>query len=164
MARSKIRKNRVIGRGLLVISDNDEMPGDDRARSCSACSLLVYNIAAMTSDEAASLIAGREGRVCARLFRRADGTVITADCPAVTVEAQPMPRPKSPYRRTHALAMILVAVLLAWTGNITGEAPPSGSGVTFDDWVHWAAVSLGLRPAPSPAPVFSPMATMGDVY
>jgi hypothetical protein len=26
------------------------------------------------------------------------------------------------------------------------------------------AVSLGLRPTPSPAPVFSPTATMGDVY
>jgi hypothetical protein len=164
MARSKIGKNRVIRHGLPVISDNDEMPGDDRVRSRSACSRLVYNIAAMISDEPASLIAGREGRLCTRLFRRADGTVITADCPAVTVEAQSMPRPKSPYRRTHALAMILVAVLLAWTGNIKGEAPLSGSGVTFDAWVHWAAVSLGLRPAPSPAPVFSPAATMGDVY
>jgi hypothetical protein len=164
MARSKIRKNRVIGHGLPVTSDNDEMPGDERVRSCAACSRLVYNIAAMTSDEAASLMAGREDRLCARLFRRADGTVITADCPAVTVEAQPMPRPKSSYRRTHALAMILVAALLAWTGDIAGETPPSGSGVTFDDWVHWAAVSLGLRPTPSPAPVFSPTATMGDVY
>ena len=38
------------------------------------------------------------------------------------------------------------------------------SSVTFDDWVHWAAVSLGLRPTPSPAPVFSLTATMGDVY
>jgi hypothetical protein len=118
----------------------------------------------MTSDEAASLIAGREGRLCARLFRRADGTVITADCRAITVEAEPIARPKSPYRRTHALAMILVAVLLAWMGNTTGEAPPSRSGVTFDDWVHWAAVSLGLRPAPSPAPVFSPTATIGEAY
>ena len=118
----------------------------------------------MTSDEAASVIAGREGRLCARLFRRADGTVITADCRAITVEAEPIARPKSPYRRTHALAMILVAVVLAWMGNTKGEAPPSRSGVTFDDWVHWAAISLGLRPAPSPAPVFSPTPTIGDVY
>jgi hypothetical protein len=118
----------------------------------------------MTSDEAASVIAGREGRLCARLFRRADGTVITADCRAITVEAEPIARPKSPYRRTHALAMILVAVVLAWMGNTKGEAPPSRSGVTFDDWVHWVAVSLGLRPAPSPAPVFSPTATISDVY
>jgi hypothetical protein len=141
----------------------DEMPGDDRVRSCSACSRLVYNIAAMTSDEALSLIANREGRLCARLFRRADGTIITADCPAVAGEPAPTSRPRSPYRRTHALAIVLVALLLAWTGNLANEPPPSGSGVTFDDWVHWAAVSLGLRPAPTHAPVF-PTPIMGDIY
>jgi hypothetical protein len=141
----------------------DEMPGDDRVRSCPACSRAVYNIAAMTSNEVAALIADREGRLCARLFRRADGTVVTADCPGVAVEAPPTARPKSPYRRTHALVIILIALLLAWTANNTGESPPSGSGVTWDDWVHWAAVSLGLRPAPPPTPVFTPTPTMGDV-
>lgn len=35
----------------------------------------------MTREEAHQLIAQREGRVCVRLYRRADGTVITADCP-----------------------------------------------------------------------------------
>ena len=129
------------------------MPGDDRVRSCSACSRLVYNLAAMTSDEALALIANREGRLCARLFRRADGTIITADCSAVADEPPPTSRPKSPYRRAHALAIVLVALLLVWTGNIANEPPPSGSGVSFDDWVHWAAVSLGLRAAPAPAPV-----------
>jgi hypothetical protein len=124
----------------------DEMPGDDRVRSCPACSRAVYNIAAMTSDEVAALITSREGRLCGRLFRRADGTVITADCPGVAVEAPPTARPKSSYRRTHALVIILIALLLAWTGNNTGESPPLGSGVTWDDWVHWAAVSLGPAP------------------
>jgi len=142
----------------------DEMPGDDRVRSCPACSRAVYNIAAMTSDEVAALIAGREGRLCARVFRRADGTVVTADGPAVAVEAPPAPRPKSRLRRTHALAIVLVALLLAWTGTNAREAPPSGPGVSWDDWVHWAAVSLGLRPTPPPAPVFSPTISMGDVY
>src|SRR3954468_4131949 len=85
----------------------DEMPGDDRVRSCPACSRSVYNIAAMTSEEAAALIAGREGRLCARLFRRADGTVVTADCP--TAEVGATSRPTSRFRRVHALAIVLVA-------------------------------------------------------
>jgi hypothetical protein len=141
----------------------DEMPGDDRVRSCPVCSRVVYNIAAMNSDEATALIVGREGRLCARLFRRADGTVITADCPAGPVEAAPVARPMSRYRRTYGLAIILVALLLAWTVSNTRESRPSGPGVTWDDWVHWAAVSLGLRPTPAPAPVFSPTVTMGSV-
>lgn len=136
----------------------DEMSGDDRVRSCPACARSVYNIAAMTPAEAAALIVGREGRLCARIFRRPDGTVVTADCTAVETAVPPRPR----LRRVHALAIVLVALLLTWAGR-KGESPPSGSGITWGDWVHWAEVSLGLRPAPTAAPVFT-TSTMGDVY
>jgi hypothetical protein len=57
----------------------DSMEGDDRKRFCGECKLDVYNVAAMTRAEAEDLVA-RDGRVCVRLFRRADGTVLTADC------------------------------------------------------------------------------------
>ncbi len=57
------------------------MSGDDRVRHCSLCSLNVYNFAEMTRAEIQSLLVRSEGRVCARLYRRADGTVITRDCP-----------------------------------------------------------------------------------
>jgi len=43
--------------------------------------LNVYNFAEMTRDEVRDLLARTEGRVCARLYRRADGTVLTRDCP-----------------------------------------------------------------------------------
>lgn len=59
----------------------DDMTGDDRVRHCDACDLNVYNFAAMTEDEANALLASAEGRICGRLWRRADGTVITRDCP-----------------------------------------------------------------------------------
>jgi hypothetical protein len=57
------------------------MPGDERVRFCSQCNLHVYNISAMNAAEAESLFAKTEGRLCVRLFRRADGTVLTRDCP-----------------------------------------------------------------------------------
>jgi hypothetical protein len=57
------------------------MSGDDRMRFCEECSLHVYNISEMTASEAHALISGTEGRICARLYRRADGTVLTKDCP-----------------------------------------------------------------------------------
>jgi Carboxypeptidase regulatory-like domain len=57
------------------------MAGDERVRHCSLCSLNVYNFAEMTRDEVRELLLRTEGRVCARLYRRADGTVLTRDCP-----------------------------------------------------------------------------------
>jgi hypothetical protein len=57
------------------------MVGDDRVRFCQECRLHVYNLSAMRRQEAEALVANREGRVCFRLYRRADGTVLTQDCP-----------------------------------------------------------------------------------
>jgi len=57
------------------------MHGNDQVRFCELCSLHVYNFAELTQREAESLITKTEGRICARLYRRPDGTVITKDCP-----------------------------------------------------------------------------------
>jgi len=57
------------------------MAGDERVRHCTLCDLNVYNFAEMTRDEVRELLVRTEGRVCARLYRRADGTVLTRDCP-----------------------------------------------------------------------------------
>jgi hypothetical protein len=59
----------------------DQMTGDSRARFCSLCSLHVYSIAELTRKQAVALISETEGRICARIYRRSDGTVITKDCP-----------------------------------------------------------------------------------
>src|SRR5215469_13788158 len=59
----------------------EQMIGDDCVRFCSQCNLNVYNLSAMTRRDAEDLIASREGRLCARLYRRTDGTVLTRDCP-----------------------------------------------------------------------------------
>lgn len=59
----------------------DTMKGGERERHYESCNLNVYNIAEMTANEFNSLISRSEGRVCARIYRRADGTVLTKDCP-----------------------------------------------------------------------------------
>jgi hypothetical protein len=59
----------------------ETMSGDQRVRHCGSCELNVYNISAMTSAEAERLIVNRGGRLCIRLYKRADGTVLTQDCP-----------------------------------------------------------------------------------
>jgi hypothetical protein len=57
------------------------MAGDDRVRHCQECNLNIYNLSEMTRSEAEQLITSHEGRLCVRLYRRADGTILTRDCP-----------------------------------------------------------------------------------
>ena len=57
------------------------MRGDERMRFCDLCQLNVYNVAGMTEAEVREFVSFAEGRLCMRLMKRADGTVITQDCP-----------------------------------------------------------------------------------
>jgi hypothetical protein len=60
------------------------MAGSERIRHCAECNLNVYNLSAMTTREVQELVAASQRdqrRLCARFYRRADGTMITQDCP-----------------------------------------------------------------------------------
>jgi hypothetical protein len=59
----------------------DSMEGDDRVRFCGQCAKNVYNLSGMTRVEAEVLLREKEHGACVRLCRRADGTVMTSDCP-----------------------------------------------------------------------------------
>lgn len=67
----------------------DEMQGNDKARFCPLCAKNVYDFAAMTRAESEALIREKEGQMCARLFRREDGSVMTSDCPQAKPEVRP---------------------------------------------------------------------------
>lgn len=58
-----------------------DMTGDDRARLCERCDKTVFDLSAMTREEAELVMLERTGVACVRLFRRDDGTVLTEDCP-----------------------------------------------------------------------------------
>src|SRR5262245_16139304 len=58
----------------------EEMSGDERVRFCGACRKNVYDLSSLTREQAEALVLAREGQVCVRFYRRADGTVLTADC------------------------------------------------------------------------------------
>jgi hypothetical protein len=94
------------------------MAGDDRVRHCTLCSLNVYNFAEMTRDEVRDLLVRTEGRVCARLYRRADGTVLTRDCPTGL---------RALRRRASRVAAALIAALLTLPslafGRTNGRKP-----------------------------------------
>src|SRR3954470_19325127 len=62
-------------------ADWEKMVGDERVRYCGQCSLHVYNLSGMTKRDAEGLVANSEGRLCVRYYRRADGSILTRNCP-----------------------------------------------------------------------------------
>lgn len=63
-------------------ADWNEMLGDDRVRFCLSCEKNVFNLSSMNRDDAESLLQERIGNdLCIRFYQRADGTILTADCP-----------------------------------------------------------------------------------
>ncbi len=95
----------------------DSMHGDDRSRRCDQCSLMVYNISGLKNVEVANLIQKSDKeRVCIRLRRRTDGTVITKECP----------KGLAAYRkRVGVLAGTAFAAVLSLFSVASGQRPPS---------------------------------------
>ena len=62
-------------------ADWDDMRGDERVRFCGKCEKNVYNLSAMSRADAEELVREREGKLCVRFYQRADGTVLSGDCP-----------------------------------------------------------------------------------
>jgi len=124
------------------------MAGDERVRHCSLCSLNVYNFAEMTAGEVRELLMRTEGRVCARLYRRADGTVLTRDCPTGI---------RALRRRASRAAAALVTALLTLPGlafggtscktrgakvKLTVERVAAGQGAMFTGVVRYDHAAL----------------------
>jgi Carboxypeptidase regulatory-like domain len=90
----------------------ESMSGTNVVRFCDQCELHVYDFSQLTREEAESLVAGTEGRICGRLYRRADGTILTKDCPAGL---------RAIRRRVGRMATAAVAALLSLGANVFGQ-------------------------------------------
>ncbi|MGV3722772.1 MAG: hypothetical protein ACO1SX_17855 [Actinomycetota bacterium] len=123
----------------------DEMEGDDRKRYCRGCRLHVFNISEMDVEEAAQLISDSTDRLCVRLYRRRDGTVLTQDCPVGLRAA--IRRRATAFAGSLAMGVGVLASVLLRPGSRT---MPTG---TVEH-----AEALG-----SPAPVEPPPLQMGEV-
>jgi hypothetical protein len=63
-------------------ADWNEMLGDERVRFCLGCEKNVYNLSSLPREEAEALLQARLGtELCIRFYQRADGTILTQDCP-----------------------------------------------------------------------------------
>lgn len=119
------------------------MEGDDRVRVCAKCEKRVYNLAALSHEEISDLLIETEGAICARLFRRSGGTILTADCPVGRA---------SRIRRFAVSALVAALFLLgafvmalgASTGPRT-RANPTG----FASWLQGLAKRMDSAKRPS---------------
>ena len=144
-------------------ADWNAMQGDDRARFCRSCAKNVYNLSAMTRDEAQRLILEKEGNLCVQLHRRADGTVITSDCP---VGISPVKKPAKWLQAALAGAVAAIfAVFGAQSSWATKQRPQVTAGVPS---VMAGGISMTIRgkimpvmgsPAVLPAPTAKPSKT-----
>jgi len=82
----------------------DQMVGDEHVRFCGQCEKNVYNLSSLPREEAEALLVAKEGKMCVRLYRRADGTVLTDDCPVGV---------KKRRRRRTALAVVSGGLMAA---------------------------------------------------
>src|SRR5262245_26062554 len=95
----------------------DSMSGDDRTRFCGSCKLNVYNVAGMTRPEAEALLRNANGRVCLRIYRRPDGTILTANCASVL------------WRKSVRKAGFAIAAALTLVTGLLGAAMSSPRGL-----------------------------------
>jgi hypothetical protein len=94
------------------------MAGDERVRHCSHCKMNVFNLSEMPDKEAETLLRKTNGRLCVRYYQRADGTVMTRDCP-VGLRA---------IRRRFALVLIgAVAMVTAAFGAVSRPRGAEGT-------------------------------------
>jgi hypothetical protein len=97
----------------------DTMSGDERVRFCNHCSKNVYNLSDMSAAEARNLLISSEGKVCISMLKRADGTVVTDECPPIL---RPM---RNAARKVLSVATAAIACLLALGTQFSKAAPES---------------------------------------
>ena len=102
----------------------NDMKGDDTVRHCGACQLNVYNISNMSAAKAAELVGAAEGRLCVRLYRRKDGTVLTSNCPVGFKAAVG----RATKAAGAALALLVGFFSTGATGAARGGAQSDGGG------------------------------------
>ncbi len=115
------------------------MVGDDRSRFCGQCKLNVYNFASMTQNEIEQLILHKEGRLCARLYQRCDGTVLVRDCPIGLAAI----RRRAAWMVSRIAAALMVAAGgFAWAVDF---ANPYRDRTTLDSSQPFATLTRWLR-------------------
>ena len=132
----------------------DRMPGTDLIRYCSQCRLNVYNMAVMSREEVAALVRNTPGRLCARIYMRADGKATLQDCARG--------RERRNVRRVLALVGLLLLGSLGWILRVAGDRDRSVHPQWVRDVIEWVdpqprgGMIVGQLCPPPPPPGTTP--------
>ncbi|MGD9690125.1 MAG: hypothetical protein AB7K52_10775 [Phycisphaerales bacterium] len=153
----------------------DDMAGDDRTRHCAQCDLQVHNLSAMTADEAEDLLRRHfapdapfshepddapPARFCATVFRRADGTILTRDCPVG------LARVRARARRAVARGALALGGLIGAALALAGLARSTARQGQLRQRDPFARVAEWIDPPSVMPPIFTPTAggiSLGDI-
>jgi len=138
----------------------DDMIGTDRVRYCHHCRLNVYNLSSMSREDAETMIQGREGRLCVRFYRRADGTMLTQDCPIALRAA------RRAIQRGWVLLTASLASVLAVFVSVAAVTPLEGRGQSLRRSIMdvFGRSAASVDPEPSlPVEQAQPECVMGDI-
>ena len=134
-------------------ADWEAMVGDGRKRFCGDCKLHVYNLSGMTTYDAENLLRLSEGRLCVRYFERADGTVLTQDCPVGWARVK---------RRLSMATAAVFGMFLSVVGIFGVMSSFGRKAVVMGEMIPYATPTPDPRPLmgaiamPSPTPRVSP--------
>jgi hypothetical protein len=123
----------------------DEMQGDGAQRFCAECQREVFDFAQMTEREIRARIETSQGRLCARLTRRA-GQLAVAPAPELFAQSAPWEP-----RRVSPLAVTVVTAWLSLGAATTQAAEPSApaAGAVQEGAGRDAKGDRAPRPAPA---------------
>ena len=133
-------------------ADWGAMAGDDRKRFCGDCKLHVYNLSGMTTYDAENLLRLSEGRLCVRYFERADGTVLTQECPVGWARVK---------RRLSMASAAVFGLFISFVG-LLGVISFGRKNVVMGEMIPYATPTPNVQPLmgavamPSPTPRVSP--------
>jgi hypothetical protein len=139
-------------------ADWERMRGNERVRFCGECSMNVYNLSNMTRKDAEALILSAEGRLCVRYYNRADGSILTQNCPVGLQKLR---------RRVSGVSRAVVSSVLSFFAGMAVLAGLETVHSTFD-----AATEADLNLiAPVPLTIIEskeestpePVSIMGDI-
>ncbi len=121
-------------------ADWNAMEGDDHCRFCNLCQKNVYNLEGLSEGEIRELTSSQDGPICARFYQRADGTVLTTNCPVGAADSRRRIR-----KRVTALAFAgFVAAGIANFARASSNETKSQSPLLVSQWINEVRQFLGL--------------------
>lgn len=130
----------------------ENMVGDDQSRHCKLCDKTVYNLSQFSQAAANRFLAEQGHSACIRLYRRPDGTFLTADCNYRKLSRASVQRP----RRWLALGVVVALNLAACKQQPPANAQANQAGPSSMQQTEPLPVLMGAPATPGPEDIRRP--------